>query len=1825
MKMKKTIIVVTALIGIMACTKELPETEVPVDGQSDVVLYASFDSEKETKATTEDGLNFSIGKTESIGVYVEHSMSGSATNVKFDAETPGDDGWVPFKMDPSEPYTKLGTLLGDVSTKIYAYGPYSAIDSSLSGEGDISGKNGGSSEAGSGWDGFHYVSLTENQTQESATDVKSVANYYTYAAVPTNPTVTEDGSSTRLGFYGIYALVKFKITNETAEDITVNKVKLTVDDADLTGNFKINLKQSPKFSNTEFALTPVSGKTKNYVEVSLKTPAVVAANGTVELYAVVNSSNFTHATVDVYAKTSTGECFFTKEVTISEGTGTLPRASRATFNVSLNDNNVFPLTIEGQIARGGVVEVKEAVDVINLNGLNIAQNVVVKINAPVGKMILYGNNMTAKAAAPNIKIEIAKDVAYPDFDFGYSAQSTVRNLTLVGDPESTALYAGSMQMWDGENITIDGINFAEGGFINSCGKTATGVKNLVIQNCKAINGKRNGAFLTLWRTEGLKIYNNTVKSTNFGDGSGVSYNQNQDVFNLQYLKGNVLIEKNNIVGSLNHHAIWIAESSDATVSINENTVTNAYEDAVKVDHAVKNVSVTNNILDAGVNGVRFDNFNGTAATLLVTGNTISTKGNVLIDDDKNPPTRETGYGIYLKNKNNIATNVELTAKNNIVGANGIANDWLFAKATTLTMTGDYATPFEFNASSLSSYLEVGGTVTVDFPVKTIDFKGLNILQDLTLVLKYKVDEIKLGGNVDSNDILIQIEKEVDYPKFTFNADAKNITIQGDLASSKTMSNSLVFAKASNVTIKDVKFSHNAVADNDYTIEIIDVEASDIKILGCQAEGLGQSFAKIDGDKISNVTIDGCTLVSMDGARDADIKTYEQDVLYINGAKNVTVKGNNFTNSIDHHAIYVDGGSDITITGNTVTNAHEDAVKVDHATSNVSIINNTLDATRNGIRFDNFTTNASGIVITGNTISTDAETPESYAIHFKKASPAVNVDATIKDNKVGTVKKGQYCRVVDKITLSGEYEKPFTIVEGGRYITYDNAFGLNNEAALKWFADQVNTYGNTFAGQTVKLLSDVTLTSNWTPVGKAADNAQKFQGTFDGNNKTISGLIVNQVAGQHAAGFFGALNGTVKNLVIEGAKISNLSSPTTAEGGTTNGTAVVAGSIYNTGYIQGVTVKNSTVSGNRYVGAIAGYAYGSIDKCTVENTTVTSTPDNLYNNSYDNGDKAAAIAGLVGEGKWNITNNTVKDVTVHAYRDMGGIVGNASAGITVTGNTVNGLTLEQDYTILTGIQTTVAPIIGRYSGEGGASSVTENSNTSTGVTIKTIANGISVNNTAKTAEISNANGMVWANNNLFATSGYSYMLTKNIDMAEVQNWSSNIAGYTGLKLDGNNKTVSNWTTSEKALLLPHTQGPVEVKNITFKNCVVTGSITTEDGDANGLIAGFIDAGTGTVVLENCHIDGGSVIKGKYAGGFTGYISRQNVTYKNCSVENMTIEGGGSVGAFVGHDIAGLATIESATVKNCHIKGAAVNKSGIIVGTIQQETSISISSISGNTVFDVENSDAVYGRIVGGCLIMGNEGIVNTSYDNGDITYDGLKTALSKGCTTIRLTEGTYIVPEAKNKTLSFIGIGKAENTTLKVQENDTDKGSLALDGSTVTFENIKIKSTDVKDQYVGYIRCAGTYKKCIIDGELTLTGNSLFDNCTFTVANGIEMYNVWTYGTNSTFKECTFNGNGKAVLVYNENANTDDTVTFENCTFNDNESLNLTKAAIEAAANDATVKHKLIISNCTYTGFSVTQKKDPDLNGTNLGTNLWGNKNMMTAENLAVIIDGQEVY
>ncbi len=220
---------------------------------------------------------------------------------------------------------------------------------------------------------------------------------------------------------------------------------------------------------------------------------------------------------------------------------------------------------------------------------------------------------------------------------------------------------------------------------------------------------------------------------------------------------------------------------------------------------------------------------------------------------------------------------------------------------------------------------------------------------------------------------------------------------------------------------------------------------------------------------------------------------------------------------------------------------------------------------------------------------------------------------------------------------------------------DNPYQISTAAELAWFRDQVNS-GNTTISAT--LTKDIDLAEfchakdgtkytkevSWTPIGNSDNIENMYQGTFDGNGKTIRNLYINDISEYIGipceAGFFGyAEKGSIKNITFDNAKVK-----TTADDYCTGILVGVAGSC-----IENIKILvNCSVEGKNYVGGIAGRANGDIDNCE--------------NHAMVNG--ANFVGGIVGNYVFSdksITSCANYGVITGTRDKVGGIAGDFNSG------------------------------------------------------------------------------------------------------------------------------------------------------------------------------------------------------------------------------------------------------------------------------------------------------------------------------------------------------------------------------------------------------------------------------------------------------------------------------------------------------------------------------------------------------------------------------------
>lgn len=201
----------------------------------------------------------------------------------------------------------------------------------------------------------------------------------------------------------------------------------------------------------------------------------------------------------------------------------------------------------------------------------------------------------------------------------------------------------------------------------------------------------------------------------------------------------------------------------------------------------------------------------------------------------------------------------------------------------------------------------------------------------------------------------------------------------------------------------------------------------------------------------------------------------------------------------------------------------------------------------------------------------------------------------------------------------------------------NPYLITTAEDLEALASIVNT-GSRLGGY-YKQSADITLTNEHTAIGNSSNTP--FKGIYDGDNKVIKGLLINQAEGTYQGLFGRAKNATITNVIIENCDI-------TAKD--------YVGGIC--GHASETTISNCKVSGaiktadgvdGMYHGGIAGYIYyKSISSCV-------NTASVKGNNS-----KSQYYGGIVGEVSWTNITDCFNAGIVEGTLYVGSIVGSNGA-------------------------------------------------------------------------------------------------------------------------------------------------------------------------------------------------------------------------------------------------------------------------------------------------------------------------------------------------------------------------------------------------------------------------------------------------------------------------------------------------------------------------------------------------------------------------------------
>lgn len=186
-------------------------------------------------------------------------------------------------------------------------------------------------------------------------------------------------------------------------------------------------------------------------------------------------------------------------------------------------------------------------------------------------------------------------------------------------------------------------------------------------------------------------------------------------------------------------------------------------------------------------------------------------------------------------------------------------------------------------------------------------------------------------------------------------------------------------------------------------------------------------------------------------------------------------------------------------------------------------------------------------------------------------------------------------IVGEVTLNVKlisYQPPTGVTGKG---TEAEPFILKTADHLAWFRDYVNTGKTSACAKIADDVEEIDMSTvcheadaekqvaelSWTPIG-----SKKYQGTFDGNGKTIRNLFISSTSNE--IGFFGcATDCRIKNITFDKAKV---------KGNDNSSTGILAGYAGSCVIENIKTTGNCSVEGKEETGGIAGRANGNISNC-----------------------------------------------------------------------------------------------------------------------------------------------------------------------------------------------------------------------------------------------------------------------------------------------------------------------------------------------------------------------------------------------------------------------------------------------------------------------------------------------------------------------------------------------------------------------------------------------------------------------------------------------------
>ncbi|MCR4614658.1 MAG: Ig-like domain-containing protein [Clostridiales bacterium] len=519
----------------------------------------------------------------------------------------------------------------------------------------------------------------------------------------------------------------------------------------------------------------------------------------------------------------------------------------------------------------------------------------------------------------------------------------------------------------------------------------------------------------------------------------------------------------------------------------------------------------------------------------------------------------------------------------------------------------------------------------------------------------------------------------------------------------------------------------------------------------------------------------------------------------------------------------------------------------------------------------------------------------------------------------------------------------------------SSFTIRTSNELAGLAALVNE-GTSFEGKTVTLNNNIDLSDlKWVPIGYSEDGT-RFAGTFNGNNKKITGIRIKQ--DYYYNGLFGALTGTVKNLCVDASILS------------VDNSGIIAGYCYGSIYN---CVVSGDLQGDYYVGGIAGMNSGSIMNCF----SIADVSGEEY------------VGGIVGKNSGS-TSNCHSSGPVSGVSSFGGIVGRNTRSVS------NCFVLKNTCENICGTDDGSTDSISFYTADETSCTLETEINGTTDI-LTALNNGIAGNQ--ELSEWRLMNDIISENctpvlSNMYSNTetidGKEYFLIYNVtDLSTFAqmvslNTSSNaklakdidfggasytpITTFNGIFL-GNDHKIKNFTINSSSSytgFFGRLGTSAKVSDLTFENCTI---------NSTAQYAGLI-CGQSAGQISNCHAVGGNVTAKEYVGGLVGHNNTSSSYYfRGCTSSASVNARGNYAGGIIGYSTNGK-------IINCRNSGGILCTGSYVGGIVGKAEAGTIANCANlGNIYCTGSSSKYVGGILGD-----NSYTVYSSGGSGTNTYN-----------------------------------------------------------------------------------------------------------------------------------------------------------------------------------------------------------------------------------------------